>query len=83
MTDNDLEICKGTKYLVRITEQKEDTIGVFKGYSMMGSETVLVMEMSGGKLRYIPVEQISYLDLLESGAKNEPEPKKGRDIYYG
>ncbi len=79
MSDNELRI--GAKYLIR-TAEEEDTIGLFSGYIMIGSESALVIEMEGGKIRYQPVSQISYIDLLES-SDSEKESKKGPEILYG
>ena len=82
-SDRDLEIVKGWKYLVKIAEE-EDTIGTFRGYSMIGSESAVVIEIADKKLRFIPAEQILYMDLLENSQKEEPKTsKKGMDIYYG
>ncbi|MFA6709943.1 MAG: hypothetical protein WCR24_01190 [Candidatus Methanomethylophilaceae archaeon] len=82
-SDRDLEITKGWKYLVRIAEEK-DAIGTFRGYSMVGSESAVVIEMENKRLRFIPVEQISYMELLENSLKEEPKTsKKGMDTYYG
>ncbi len=67
------------KYLIRIADE-DDTIGVFKGYSSLGGDTAMVIEMDGGKIRFIPISQIVYIDQLEIPCSQE-QPKKV-DIYY-
>ena len=67
------------KYLIRIADE-DDTIGIFKGYSSLAGEVAMVIEMDGGKMRFIPLPQIVYIDQLEVSETQE-EPKK-IDIYY-
>ena len=51
---------------------------------MVGSGSAIVIEMEGKKLRFILAEHILYMDLLETGLKEEVKSsKKGMDIYYG
>lgn len=62
----------------------DDTIGIFKGYCMMGSDTALAVETAGGGLRYIPVAQIASVDLLERCGEAEPAGRgKGQYPSYG
>ena len=67
------------KYLIRIADE-DDTIGIFKGYSSLAGEVAMVIEMDGGRMRFIPLAQIVYIDQLEVSETQE-EPKK-IDIYY-
>ncbi len=67
------------KYLVRIADE-DDTIGIFKGYSSLCGEVAMVVEIDGGKMRFIPLAQIVYIDQLEA-PESEKQPKKV-DIYY-
>ena len=67
------------KYLIRIADE-DDTIGIFKGYSSLAGEVAMVIEMDGGRMRFIPLAQIVYIDQLEASDTQE-EPKK-IDIYY-
>ena len=67
------------KYLVRIADE-DDTIGIFKGYSSLCGEVAMVIEMDGGRMRFIPLAQIVYIDQLEI-PESEEQPKKV-DIYY-
>lgn len=70
------------KYLVRIADE-DDTIGIFKGYAALGGDTAIVIEMDGGKIRFVPVAQIVYIDVLEPGVPEVKDTPKGRDVYYG
>ena len=67
------------KYLVRIADE-DDTIGIFKGYSSLCGEVAMVIEMDGGKMRFIPLSQIKFLDQLEVPRTEETVSKV--DIYY-
>ena len=67
------------KYLVRIADE-DDTIGIFKGYSSLCGEVAMVIEIDGGRKRFIPLSQIKFLDQLEV-PKSEDLPSKV-DIYY-
>ena len=67
------------KYLVRIADE-DDTIGIFKGYSSLCGEVAMVIEIDGGRMRFIPLAQIVCIDQLEIPA-SEMQPKKV-DIYY-
>ena len=67
------------KYLVRIADE-DDTIGIFKGYSSLCGEVAMVIEIDGGRMRFIPLSQIKFLDQLEV-PKSEDLPSKV-DIYY-
>ncbi|MGN1044349.1 MAG: hypothetical protein ACI4Q9_00110 [Candidatus Methanomethylophilaceae archaeon] len=81
MTEPGYELTIGAKYLIRSAEE-EDTIGVFSGYAIIGSESALVIRMDGGKIRFFMVSQITYMDLLESSAEEE-RSKKRPEPFYG
>ncbi|MCQ2085964.1 MAG: hypothetical protein MJY54_00830 [archaeon] len=70
------------KYLVRVAEE-DDTIGIFRGYSALGSDTAIAIEMDGGRIRLIPVAQIIYIDVLSSGEFETKDSDKNRGLYYG
>ena len=79
------EITRGWTYQVNFgyATTMKSVKGVFKGYSMMGSDTAVVIEASAG-LTYIPVNKISSIVLLEQ--KGEPAPQKKKEepgVYYG
>ena len=80
MTEETFELKIGSKYLVR-TSEEDDTIGRFAGYTMIGTESAIVVRMEGEKIRFIPVTQISYMDLLESCC--EPEHRPQPEHLYG
>ena len=79
MDDKEFFLKQEGKYLVRIADE-DDTIGVFKGYSSLCGENAMIIEMDGGRIRFIPLAQIVYIDQLEVPVSQEP-PKKV-DIYY-
>lgn len=80
MSEESFELKIGSKYLVR-TSEDDDTIGRFAGYTMIGTESAVVIRMEGDKIRFVPVTQISYMDLLESCG--EPEHKSQPERLYG
>jgi len=76
---------KGWKYQVNFAYANESKSikGTFKGYSMMGSETAVVIETTTG-LTFVPVNKIFSMVLLEQG-KEPAKPKKKEEpgVYYG
>lgn len=80
MSDPSFEMTVGSKYLIRSAED-EDTIGVFVGYSMVGSESALVIRLDGGRVRFFMVSQITYVDLLESSLDDERCKRKPEPFY--
>jgi len=80
LIDIPYEIIPGSKYLIRSAED-EDTIGVFVGYSMIGSESALVIRMDGGRIRFFMVSQITYMDLLESSVDDDRSMKVSEPFY--
>ena len=72
----------GSKYSVDYGGE-EPTVGVFKGYSAMGTDTAMVFELENGTLRFINLAQIIYLDLLESAPKKASKKKDTGSVYYG
>ena len=79
MDGNEFSLKLSSKYLVRIADE-DDTIGIFRGYSSLGGDVAMVIEMDTGKMRFIPLSQIVYIDQLET-IEPESHPKKV-DIYY-
>ena len=79
MSEN-YELKVGSKYLVK-TSEEEDTIGCFVGYSMIGTESAVVISTEGNRVRFIPVAQIVYIDLLQSA--EEPERRAQPEHLYG
>ena len=85
MDGRDTEITKGWKYQVNFAfaNDSKSIKGTFKGYSMMGSETAVVIETTTG-LTFVPVNKIFSIVLLEQG-KEPAKPKKKEEpgVYYG
>ena len=79
MESNEFALTVGGSYFVKITDD-DSAKGIFKGYSSIGSEIAVVIELVPGSLRFIPVSQIVFIDQL-SLPKSDDEPKKV-DIYY-
>ena len=79
MTQESYELTAGSQYEVTIAE--EDPIrGCFVGYAMIGTESAIVLKMDGDKIRFIPVAQILYIDLIEAA---KPERKERPEHLYG
>ena len=76
---DELEITKGWKYSVKNTRD-EVIQGIFKGYSMIGSETAIVLEIP--ETMHVPVSKILSITLIESGPAEEPK-KKEQGVHYG
>ena len=79
MESKEFSLTVGGTYNVKITDD-DSAKGVFKGYSSIGSDIAVVIELEPGSLRFVPVSQIRYIDQI-SLPKSEDEPKKV-DIYY-
>jgi len=82
LLEGEYQISIGSKYRVNHGDE-ELTVGVFKGYSAMGTETMTVFEMEDGMLRFVNLSQIIYMDLLEGSPKGKPKKKDSGSVYYG
>ena len=82
MPENEFRLNKGGRYLIRIPDE-EDTVGTFKGYCTLGEDSALVIEMHDSKVRFIPIAQITYIDVLDPGASEKPVPLSRNDVNYG
>ena len=79
MTQESYELTVGSMYSVNLPE--DVTIrGSFAGYAMIGTESAIVLKMDGDKIRFIPVAQILYIDLIEAA---KPERKERPEHLYG
>ena len=79
----DYELSIDSKYLVKMVDE-EDIIGFFQGYSMIGDTPAIVFkicEEDKEKIRFIPVTNISYLDLIEYLKKEKKLDKKPEHLY--
>ncbi len=79
MSEN-YELTVGSRYSVELPD--DITIrGTFCGYSMIGTESAIVMKVENGRIRFIPVAQITYMDLLMSA--EEPARSSRPENLYG
>ncbi len=83
-------LTKGSKYRVTSAESREKpmvTLGDFKGYTSVGPDEALVMELDeshgelAGKLRIIPLHMVLAIDVIE--AVEEKEAAKEPEKMYG
>ena len=79
MDEKEFMLDVGGKYSVRVADE-DDTVGIFKGYCALGEDTAVVMEKEDGKIRFIPVAQIVFIDVLE--AKGRGRVTKLPDVNY-
>lgn len=90
MDEDDLRITVGWRYVVHSQgdgEKGRFTTGCFLGYTAIGQDTAMVIESDqnnegmSGKIIFIPVGAILYMELLERG---DSLPEKVQDtIYFG
>ena len=80
--DGEFVISAGSKCRVNHGDE-ELTVGFFKGYSAVGTETMMVIQMDDGTLRFINLAQIIYLDLLEDAPKKQSKKREAGSVYYG
>ncbi len=80
--DGEYIVSIGSKCRVNHGDE-ELTTGVFKGYSAVGAETMMVIQLDDGTLRFINLAQIIYLDLLEDAPKKQSKKKEPGSVYYG
>ena len=82
--EQEYKVAVGSRYSVvcRLTTTQTETFeGVYRGMSVIGSETALVFDMDGRK-RLVVASLISMMDELEA-APAEPERKETSSAYYG
>ncbi len=70
MTQESYELTVESMYSVNLPEDVS-VVGRFVGYSMIGTESAIVLRMNDDKIRFIPVAQIVYIDLLIEAEKSE------------
>ena len=80
MENPNISLKQDGRYRVRLADDEDETTGIFKGYSSLCGEVAMVIQLSNGKMRFIPLAQIVYIDQLEA-PESEKQPKKV-DIYY-
>ncbi len=79
MSEN-YELTVGSKYQVELPDDIS-ILGTFCGYSMIGTESAIVMKVERDRIRFIPVAQITYLDLVASA--EEPAARSRPENLYG
>lgn len=86
----ELHLTLGSKYVVRsilTRDQVQETEGVFRGITTVGTNDAIVLELGPGagkmkgKLRVIPTHMITSLDILEH-AKDVHEKREDEDLHY-
>jgi hypothetical protein len=82
VSDKETGLVEGWRYSVT-TEKEPKSRGVFKGYTMLGSESAIVLQLSGGMIRMIPIVRIMHIDLIGPGERKRTEEKKPESGYYG
>lgn len=82
VSKSDLGMVEGWRYSVT-TEKDSRSKGVFRGYAMLGSESAIVLQMTEGVTRLIPISRVIYIDLLEAGEKKKKDESKPEPAYYG
>ena len=79
MENKEIILKPETRCSVELSTEELGFEGVFKGYSSLCGEVAMVFEYDG-KLRFVPITQIVYIDQMEAPC-SEDQPKK-IDIYY-
>jgi hypothetical protein len=82
MSDAELGLTEGCRYSV-VTDKNTRSRGMFKGYAMLGTESAIVLQISEGTTRIIPIASIIYIDLIGSGERKRQDDKKQESVYYG
>jgi len=82
MSEN-YELKAGSKYDIHFSDDDTSFYCIFLGYSMMGTESAIVVKTISGRemVRFIPVSQIAYMDLVESA--EEPVARSRPENLYG
>lgn len=82
MSEN-YELKVGSKYDIHFPDDDNSFCGIFLGYSMVGTESAIVVKTVSGRemIRFIPVSQIFYMDLVESA--EEPVVRSRPENLYG
>lgn len=80
----------GSRYRVTSLGSRESplkTSGTFRGFTTVGTDDAVVMEMDethgekAGRVRVIPLHVVLAIDVLEAAAKSKPEAQ--RETMYG
>lgn len=95
MSSEDFQLTVGSKYLVKSVltrEQTQETEGVFRGITTVGTNDSILMELGGkagplkGKMRIIPTHMVVSIDVLEVAEKPATNKKRTageENVHYG
>ena len=78
----ELGLTEGWRYSV-VIDNGPVSDGTFKGYTMLGTESAIIIQTSEGATRIIPVASVIYIDLTGSGESKPISEKKPESAYYG
>jgi hypothetical protein len=71
------------EWMYSVTTENTGSKGTFKGYVMIGSESAIVLQLSDGIMRYIPITKIVHIDLIGPGERKRTDEKRPGPAYYG
>lgn len=91
--DEKVQLTKGSKYLVTSLGTKDNpivTVGIFKGYTLVGNLDALVMELEGkgadkamkGKLRVVPSHMVLAIDILKAVNREDKKAGEEKQVSY-
>ncbi|MGE4275363.1 MAG: hypothetical protein AB7E27_04785 [Candidatus Methanomethylophilaceae archaeon] len=88
MDELEIRVTAGWRYLVHSQGEGEkglDSIGSFLGYTSLGQDTAMVMDIEAqdgtSRQRIIPTASILYVELLERRPLTDVEKKD--EVYFG
>ncbi len=82
-------LTKGSKYRLISAQARDkpmETVGVFKGFTSIGPDEALVMELDeshgelSGKIRVVPLHMVLAIDVIEA-AEEEEEAREPEKMY--
>ncbi|MEE9236850.1 MAG: hypothetical protein V3U52_03595 [Thermoplasmata archaeon] len=88
--DRAFVVTKGSRYRLTSAESREkpmETIGTFKGFTTIGTDDALVMELDeshgdlSGKIRLIPLHMILSIDVIEAADEEEEDTGEPEKMY--
>ena len=72
--DNGIVLTKGSTYTIKSLESRDNplvTSGIFVGYTAIGHDEGMAMEMEDGKIRIIPTHTIISIDIIQAVEKED------------
>jgi hypothetical protein len=89
--DEDLELTKGSKYIVTSLGSREEPLvstGTFEGYISVGNGGAIILELDkthkklAGKNRIIPVHMILAIDIIKQVKKEDEKETESTSRSY-